>query len=225
MKKGMIVAVAAGVVLLAAGVFALCQREPTAADWAQNLQKQKAAPYQTGLFTPPGGDAVALKYRVFKPASDITKIPGEPPNWRKDPVDSFLRQCYGDLLDPNPTFAKYAESFADGMNSIEETLTKFPELRDDPQAFFKKFRGDYSERKFVGEIVVNDVHLLVYVYVNKEGGVLKIGSPFVKTTEGSFLAFHDAWEKIPVLDALARDQYGIVCNHFPEYGRKNWNWR
>ena len=216
MKKGMIAAVAAVAVLLAAGVFALCQREPTAADWAQNVQKQKAAPYQTGTFTPPGGEAVALKYRVFKPAIDITKIPGEPPNWRKDPVDSFLRRWYVGQLDPNPTFAKLAESFVEGMKPINQTLEKLPEFRNDPIGYFKKFRGDYSQRKLLGEIVFDNFHIFVFVSIDNYGPE-KHGAPFVKTGDGSFYATSDLWTTSKLMDELAKDRYSIIFNHFPKY--------
>lgn len=219
MKKGMIAAVAAVAVLLAAGVFALCQREPTAADWAQNLQKQKAAPYQTGTFTPPGGESVALKYRVFKPAIDITAIPGEPKDWRQNPVDAFLRQCYVELFDPAPTFAKDAEGLVEGMKPIEETLERLPQFRNDPLGYYKKFRGNYTERKLLGEIVIDDIHMLVAVYVD-EYGPFKCGTVFVKTADGFYYEHPALKAKNQTLDALARDQYGIVCNHFPEYGRK-----
>lgn len=219
-KKSLIVICCCAILLLLLSGFLVYNKVTPESEWVVNLQKQKNAPYQNGSFVAPNHNSTALRFRVFKPAIDIAGIPAVSTDWRKDPVDSFLRQCYIDLLDPNPTFAKYAESYVDGMKSIEETLTKFPELRDNPRAFFKKFRGDYVERKLVGEIVIDDVHLLVYVYVNKEGGVLKVGSPFLKNTEGNFLAYPDAWTKIPILDTLAQDQYNIVCKHFPEYDRK-----
>lgn len=219
MKKGMIAAVAAVAVLLAAGVFALCQREPTAADWAQNLQKQKAAPYQTGTFTPPGGEAVALKYRVFKPVIDLDKIPNVPSNWQNDSVDAFLRHFYISECDPSPTFEKYAEGFADGMIALEPMFEKSPELRNDPKAFFKKYRGNYAERKLLGEIIIDDVHVLVSVFVD-EYWPSKRGAPYVKMGDGKYYAKPLLKMQNKTLDALAQDHYSVVFKHFPEYVRK-----
>ena len=216
--KSMFIAVGCAV-LLAAGVFAFCRREPTAADWAQNLQKQKAAPYQTGMFTPPGGEAVALKYRVFKPAIDLDKIPNVPSNWQNDSVDAFLRNFYIFQRDPSPTVEKYAEGFADGMIALEAMFEKLPELRNDPKAFFKKYRGNYAERKLLGEIIIDDVHVLVSVFVD-EYGPSKRGAPYIKMGDGKYYAKPQLKEQNKTLDSLAQDHYSVVFKHFPEYVRK-----
>ncbi len=196
-----------------------CKSMPYTDSWTANVQMQKRVPLQLGTFEKTGQPASALQYRVFKPAIDIDKIPDEPKDWRKDPVDSFLRKCYIDLLDPEPTFAKMAEGQAEGMKPIERTLEKVPQFRNDPKGYCKKFRGNYTERKLLGEIVIENVHMFVAVFVD-EYGPFKRGYVFIKSQDGCYYEDEALKGRNKTLDALARDHYSIIFKHFPEYSRK-----
>ena len=162
-----------------------------------------------------------MQYRIFKPAIDINQIREEPPNWRDDPVDSFLRQRYVISFDPKPTYEKYAESFVDGMDAVNEIVNKIPQFKNDPKGFFNKFRGDNDKRELLGEILIDGIHVLVHVEIdNDEYGPERHGITFVKTDDGKFLAAPKLMRTNKLVNALAQDRYTIIFNHFPEYSNK-----
>lgn len=195
--------------------------DQSSSSWAIDLLRQKRIPYLNGSFSCDGQHSVPVRYRIFKPVIDISKISQADvsPEWRKDPLDSFVRRWYVGQLDPNPSFAKLAESFVEGMKPINQTLEKLPQFRNDPIGYFNKFRGNYSQRKLLGEIVFDNFHIFVFVSIDNYGPE-KHAAPFVKTDDGSYYATSDLWTNSKLLDDLAKDQYSIIFDHFPEYATK-----
>ena len=188
--------------------------------WASQLRKMKQIPF--AALTAPGGNGKneTLKYRIFKPSLDLLAIPNEPRDWGNDPLDSFLRFSYELYCDPNPSYDKYSQSFAEGKKYLDDKFRKLPKYANDEKLFFNNIRASIVDKQLLGEVVCDSVHMFVFAFESSThkhgcGGVTMI------IKDGKFYNDPEAKGRYDVLINMSADKYHEILQHFPEYKVKD----
>lgn len=188
--------------------------------WASQLRKMKQIPF--AALTVPGenGKNETLKYRIFKPSLDLLAIPSEPRDWEMDPLDSFLRFSYTLYCDPNPSYDKYSQSFAEGKKYLDDKFRKLPKYANDEKLFFNNIRASIVDMQLLGEVVCDSVHMFVYITTSSNNEIHRGGVTMI-VKDGKFYNDPDAKGRYEALINMSVHKYREITQHFPEYKVKD----
>lgn len=188
--------------------------------WGSQLGKIKQIPF--AALTVPGenGKNETLKYRIFKPSLDLLAIPSEPRDWEMDPLDSFLRFSYTLYCDPNPSYDKYSQSFAEGKKYLDDKFRKLPKYANDEKLFFNNIRASIVDMQLLGEVVCDSVHMFVFAF-ESSGHKHGCGGVTMIIKDGKFYNDPEAKGRYDVLINMSVHKYREITQHFPEYKVKD----
>ena len=184
------------------------------------LRKMKQIPFAALTVPSEKGKNETLKYRIFKPPLNLLAVTNEPRDWERDPLDSFLRFSFTLYCDPNPSYDKYSQSFAEGKKYLDDKFRKLPKYANDEKGYFNSIRSNIIDMQLLGEVVCDSVHMFVFAF-ESSGHKHSCGGVTMIIKDGKFYNDPDAKGRYEALINMSVDKYREITKHFPEYQFKD----